>query len=416
MNWSGTSDLKAKLIRLWERGDLLREALAESHLFPLRLPLRTPDSTDLSSRFDAVRSWAAELAEEPVLRLELRGVQHRVQGAQRLPACAWIDTLEDALRWLDKQSEWNRFTGMVETTRHSLPGLLPWLEKHPLEALDLESDWPRLLAVVSWLVNNPHPNIYLRQVDIPGVHTKFIEAHRGVMAELLDLALPAEAVNCTKSGSRQFAARYGFLEKPVLIRFRVLDPAIAWGLSPLCPDIALDAESFSRLRISARRAFIIENEINFLAFPHVRDSIAIFGAGYGWEALSRCHWLHGCAIHYWGDLDTHGFGILDQLRAHFDHADSFLMDRATLDAHSLFWGVEDCPLRVDLLRLTQEELTLYRCLRDNTIREGVRLEQEYIRFGWLKEHLRGLVSDTKDLCNSSTGRTQSLITKISSPS
>jgi hypothetical protein len=92
------------------------------------------------------------------------------------------------------------------------------------------------------------------------------------------------------------------------------------------------------------------------------------------------------------------------------------MDRATLDAHSLFWGVEDCPLRVDLLRLTQEELTLYRCLRDNTIREGVRLEQEYIRFGWLKEHLRGLVSDTKDLCNSSTGRTQSLITKISSPS
>jgi len=93
VNWSGTSDLKAKLIRLWERGDLLREALAESHRFPLRLPLRTPDSTDLSSRFDAVRSWAAELAEEPVLRLELRGVQHRVQGAQRLPACAWIDTL-----------------------------------------------------------------------------------------------------------------------------------------------------------------------------------------------------------------------------------------------------------------------------------------------------------------------------------
>lgn len=394
MNWSGPNDLKAKLLRLWERGDLLREALADSHRFPLRLPLRTPDSTSLSNRFDEVRSWAAELAKESSLRLEMRKVQHRVQGAQLLPAWAWIDTLEGALRWLHKLDEWNRFAGMVQTTRNSLPSLLPWMEKHPQDALSLKSDWPRLLAVVSWLVNNPHPNIYLRQVDMPGVHTKFIEAHRGVLSELLDLALPAEAVDYTKNGSRQFAARYGFLDKPVLIRFRVLDPAIAWGLSPLCPDIALDAESFSRLCISAWRVFIIENEINFLAFPLVRDSIAIFGAGYGWQALSRCHWLRDRAIHYWGDIDTHGFGILDQLRAHFDHVNSFLMDQATLYAHSAFWGVEDSPLQAELVRLTQEERTLYHSLRDNTIKEGLRLEQEHIGFSWLTEQLGGLIRDS----------------------
>ena len=397
MNWSGPNDLKAKLMRLWERGDLLREALADSHRFPLRLPLRTPDSTSLSNRFDEVRSWAAELAKESVLRLEMREVQHRVQGAQQLPACAWIDTLEDALRWLHKLDEWNRFAGMVETTRNSLPNLLPWMEKHPQDALTLESDWLRLLVVVSWLVNNPHPNIYLRQVDIPGVHTKFIEAHRGVLSELLDLALPAEAVDYTKSGSRQFAARYGFLDKPVLIRFRVLDPGIAWGLNPLCPDIALDAESFSRLCISARRVFIIENEVNYLAFPYVSGSIAIFGAGYGWEALSRCQWLRDCAIHYWGDIDTHGFGILDQLRAHFDHVNSFLMDEATLHAHSALWGVEGSPLRTELFRLTQEERTLYHSLRDNTIKEGLRLEQEHIGFGWLTEQLSGLIRDSNVL-------------------
>ena len=195
-------------------------------------------------------------------------------------------------------------------------------------------------------------------------------------------------------GSRQFAARYGFLDKPVLIRFRLLDPKIVWGLSPLCPDIALDAESFSQLHISAKRVFIIENEINFLAFPHVDDSIAVFGAGYGWEALARCCWLHGCEIHYWGDIDTHGFGILDQLRAHLNHADSFLMDRATLYAHELFWGVKDCPLRVDLLRLTQEEQALYHSLRDNSIRQGIRLEQEHISFGWLNERLRNLIRKT----------------------
>ena len=291
MNWSRTTDLKAKLMRVWESGDLLREALADNHLFPLRLSLKAPDSSDLSSRFDAVRSWVAELTANPVLRLEFREVQHRVQGSQRLPTSAWIDSLDGALSWLNKRDEWNRFLSLVETTRHSLPGLLPWLEKYPLVALELADAWPRLLAIVAWSIDNPRPNIYLRQVDLPGLHTKFIEAHRGVLAELLDLALPSEVINKTKSGSRQFAARYGFLDKPVLIRFRVLDPKIIWGLSPLCPDIALDAESFSQLRISAKRVFIIENEINFLAFPHVSGSIAVFGAGYGWEALARCCWL-----------------------------------------------------------------------------------------------------------------------------
>ena len=391
MNWSSTKDLKANLMRVWKRGDLLRDALTDNHRFPIRLPLKAPDSADLSSRFDAVRSWAAELTANSVLRLELREVQHRVQGAQRLPTSAWIDSLEGALSWLDKHDEWNRFLSLVETTRHSLPGLLPWLEKHPLAALELADDWPRLMAVVAWLIDHPRPNIYLRQVDLPDLHTKFIEAHRGVLAELLDLALPSEVVDNTKSGSRQFAARYGFLDKPVLIRFRVLDPEIAWGLGPLCPDIALDAESFSRLCISGKRVFITENEINFLAFPRVSESIVIFGAGYGWEALAGCRWLHQCSIHYWGDIDTHGFGILDRLRAHFDHADSFLMDQATLDTHRLFWGVEDSPLRADLLRLTQEERTLYHSLRDNSIRCGLRLEQEYISFGWLKERLRDLI-------------------------
>lgn len=391
MNWSSTKDLKANLMRVWERGDLLRDALTDNHRFPLRLPLRTPDSTDLSSRFDAVRSWAAELAANPVLRLELREVQHRVQGAQRLPTGAWIDSLEGALSWLDKHDEWSRFLSLVETTRHSLPGLLPWLEKHPLAALELAGDWPRLLAVVAWLIDHPRPNIYLRQVDLPALHTKFIESHRGILAELLDLALPSEVVDSTKSRSCQFAARYGFRDKPVLIRFRVLDPEIMWGLGPLCPDISLDAESFGRLCIGAKRVFITENEINFLAFPQVSGSIVVFGAGYGWEALARCRWLHLCSIHYWGDIDTHGFGILDRLRAHFNHAESFLMDRETLDAHGLFWGVEEAPLRADLLRLTEEERILYHSLRDNSIRRGLRLEQEYISFGWLNQRLRDLI-------------------------
>jgi hypothetical protein len=260
-----------------------------------------------------------------------------------------------------------------------------------LQALELAGEWPRLLAVVDWVKQHPRPAVYLRQVDLPGIHSKFIETHRAVLAELLDLALPADSVDTTKTGVAQFAARYGFLDKPVRIRLRILDPAIHLVAGAPCPDITLDAGSFSRLAIDARRVFITENEINFLAFPPVPGAIVIFGAGYGWEALAQARWLTQCAIHYWGDIDTHGFAILDQLRSHFSHASSLLMDRATLDAHRAFWGREDKPQRGDLSRLTAEELSLYNDLRDNRIREGLRLEQEHLSFGWVQEQIDRLL-------------------------
>ena len=55
--------------------------------------------------------------------------------------------------------------------------------------------------------------------------------------------------------------------------------------------------------------------------------MAIFGAGYGFETLGRTHWLAHCCLHYWGDIDTHGFAILDALRSRFGNVESLLMDR-----------------------------------------------------------------------------------------
>lgn len=397
MTWTGPKELKAQLARLWERGELLRDAVTGNARFPLRLTLKSPSSAEITDRFDAVRAWAAELSDTDSVRIEWQEVRHRVQGTQKLPASVRIETMEDALTWLGKRREWERFSAQVSATRKTHAALLPWLEKRPLQALELFAEWPRLLSVVAWLVEHPRPGIYLRQVDLPGVHSKFIEAHRSVLAELFDLALPVDAVDISKTGVSQFAARYGFLEKPARIRFRVLDPAIQAVPGSSCPDLTLDAENFSRLELAVRRVFITENEINFLAFPQTRDAIVIFGAGYGWDALARSHWLKNCTIHYWGDIDTHGFGILDQLRGYFCHVDSFLMDRATLDAHAAVWGDEDKPLLVDLRRLTLEERALYDDLRDNRIRTGLRLEQEHIGFHWLARRLQQLLDETTDL-------------------
>ncbi len=393
MSWTGPKELKAQLTQLWERGDLLRDLVTGTSRFPLRLSLKSPGSADVTDRFEAVRNWVAELTAMEVLRIDWREVQHRVQGAQKLPASVWIETIDDALRWLGKRRERDHFAEQVHATQQTHPTLLPWLERRPLRALELGNEWTRLLAVLSWCIAHPRPGIYLRQVDLPGVHSKFIEHHRNVLTELLDLALPADAIDHRKTGISQFAARYGFRDKPARIRFRVLDPALQITPGTICPDITLDADNFTRLALAVTRVFITENEINFLAFPRVQNSIVIFGAGYGWGSFAENQWLNNCKLHYWGDIDTHGFGILNQLRGQFDHVESFLMDRATLAAHVSVWGSEDKPLLADLHRLTPNERALYDDLRDNRIRIGLRLEQEHIGYHWLAQKLHELVDD-----------------------
>jgi len=152
-------------------------------------------------------------------------------------------------------------------------------------------------------------------------------------------------------------------------------------------DITLDADSFARLAPAASRVFITENEINYLAFPALADSMILFGAGYGFDMLEQAGWLARRQIIYWGDIDTHGYAILDQLRARLPHVTSLLMDLPTLLAHREQWSTESKPVNRDLPRLHRDEAQAYDALRDMRLGANVRLEQELIGYGWLERRL-----------------------------
>lgn len=404
MTWTRAADLRAQVHKLWDKGALLGATLQADTLFPLRLRLAGPSSTELSERFDKVRAWVAELRElEPRFRIERRAFRHRVLGSTAVPQEVWLDTPADALAAIGKLAQAQRFAQLVRHTDDTLAALRPWLQRRPLQALALADAWPRLLAVVAWVQAHPRPGIYLRQVDIAGVDSKFIEAHRAVLSEWLDLALPAQAIDAAASGTSQFGPRYGFRDKPLRIRFRLLDPARALLAAGTDQDITVTQASFERLDPPVQRVFMTENEINFLAFPPVRDAMVVFGAGYGFDVLKGAAWLQQRSLHYWGDIDTHGFAILDQLRAQLPHAQSLLMDRATLMAHAAHWGEEPQPLLRDLPRLTLDEAALYDELRDNRLRPRVRLEQERIGFGWLQQALAALPTCAPDRLHAQPG-------------
>ncbi len=383
MTWTTPADVRAQVQRLWERGLLASSVIDGAALFPRRLILRAPASTDLAERFGDVRVWIAELCRTAHCRVVMREVRHRVIGSNSVPDEIWVDTLEDALLMIGKRQSAATLRTLADETRNRQPALLPWLAKRALQALELAAVWSRLLDVVGWMQSHPRPGIYLREVDLPGIHSKFIEGQRGVLTEMLDLVLPPDAIDAGATGSGQFCKRYGFRDKPLRIRFRVLDPSLVLLSAGSDQDVTLNAQAFNRLDTGVRRVFITENETNFLAFPAVTAGMVVFGAGYGFEMLANAAWLRQCVVYYWGDIDTHGFAILDQLRAHHPHVQSLLMDRATWMDHQPLWIAEPKPERRDLLRLTPDERALFDDLRDNRMGRQIRLEQERVRFGCL---------------------------------
>jgi len=224
--WTTTDDIVRQVEKLWARGAILSSFVTGTSIFPLRLALKAPSAADLRDRFGDVYAWVQGIRSAPCCRVVLREFRHRIQGANFLPAEIWIDSAEEALRLIGKQSEASRFQSILDATRQRQPLLLDWLAQHPLRALAFDEEWDRFLEIAAWMYRNPVPAHYLRQVDIPGVHSKLIEENCGILSELFDIVLLPGAIDFTATGEGKFEKRYGFLSKPLRIRFRILDPSL----------------------------------------------------------------------------------------------------------------------------------------------------------------------------------------------
>lgn len=388
MNWTTPQDLRAQVERLWIAGRILTDGCGEDGLFPLALRLVGPDSQEWSIRFDQARRWARSLDEIPHAAVMKERRRHPTLGENEFPIKVVVETRGHALAWIDKCDEAERFVVLLSHTRDRCPEIEPWVARFPLKALEVEAVWTRLLDVVEWFRANSRSGIFLRELDLPGIDTKFLEPHRAMLSVWFDLVLEAKGEAREIPGSASFESRYGFLEKPHRVRFRILDPLCVPDAFGGATDLELDAEAFARWDpLQIRSVFVLENEITFLAFPPHPRSIAIFGSGYGFEGVGKAQWMGSRDLFYWGDLDTHGFAILDGFRRHFPNARSFLMDRGTLVMHRDRWMRESKPSRRVLERLEPHEREVYEDLVANTLGENVRLEQERIGMGCLRRAL-----------------------------
>ena len=375
---------------------MLRSWLGVEEIFPLRLPAGKPTASQLLSDFAQVRAWKSALESrcrchtDHGYRIEYAEINHRQFGRQRLPKFVIFESVDDLAAFIGKRGDIKRFANILKLVSRQQPDLRGWLERYPLKALTQQANWPRLLAVLDYFKSHPRPRRYLRELDIPDVDTKFIEQHKGLIRELLDIVLPAAAIDSSVTGLAAFGfeRRYGLKYDEPLIRFRWLDAGLAARYGEL-DDLSIPLGRFRKLNPKCKRIFITENKINGLSFPPQAHSMVVFGLGYGVSALREVDWLAEKELFYWGDIDTHGFAILSRLRGYFPRVRSLLMDRETLESFRPLWVKEDPGKRAttDLAALTAEEYTLYDLLRCDHLGKCIRLEQERITYEYLLTRL-----------------------------
>lgn len=367
-------------------------------------------------------------------------------------------------------------------------GLISFVRRKPWDVSLLGTDFLCAMFVVDYMASLPAtPHVYLRQVALPHLDTKFIETHYRLLDELFSLCLaperrlvtapfiggdddkdasvasgataqrtvtipvgaataasnpdtnaadadanakrivlndeahpntmePALALPTTlpqEQGLSGFTRRWGFQTKPEMVRLRFLDEqqftAQSSAYLALSREIALEINSLEQLQVPFAHVIICENEMSYLCLPPISNTIAIFGSGYAVAHLGPITRLHRTDIIYWGDLDTHGFAILNALRLSMLRARlmagekelrvtqlkvrSMLMDRATLKRHQEYVVTEKEQRVTALPCLLQEEQCCYQELIAQRHGQHLRLEQERIPYDEVLLALQALLPE-----------------------
>ncbi len=365
--------------------------------FPYPIPFRKPTAQEWLNNFAELRTCVAALeAQSKAVHgigyaVTIREFDHQKLGRLRTPERISFDTVQDIAACAGETEALRRFLRITQLVQEREPRMLSWLAERPFIALASEGQLPQIFAVARHFQCNPRPNRFARELGIPGVDSKFVEDNRAVLAEWLDRLLPKEAIDESVHGlaDRGFERRFGLRFEEPLIRFRWLDRTRALTC---ISDATIPLSQFSAYAPSCDNVIITENKTNFLTLPNSLNTLAIFGGGYAIEMLRAVPWLLNQSLHYWGDLDTHGFAILSRLRLHFPHTRSFLMDRDTLMDHHDFWTEELSATRVlcDLPGLDSDEQNLYDDLRYDRLGDRVRLEQEKVSYGRVERQVSAL--------------------------
>ena len=351
-------------------------AAREVDTWPLEISLRVPTEAQALRQIEDVRSWvAAWQTWRGAGSLTWSERRWHKLGTQRVPERVLLADPAEVAQWIGEADRWER-----AAQRHrELVARWPQLGARLARYYDLladynEVDYRRLVDLVAWLGKHPASNLYPRQLPVSGLDSKWLEGRKAVLADLVD------AIRGESPGNGDFFQCCGLKTPPALIRLRLLERGLRARVGGL-GDLSVPLQQLAELDLPASNVFIVENLQTGLAFDDLPGSVVIMQLGYAVDLLGRLPWVAQANCLYWGDLDTHGFAMLNRARSVLPGVQSLLMDAATLHSHRALWVEERVQHGAEVLPLlTTEEQVLYQALKSNVWGQRVRLEQE--RVAW----------------------------------
>lgn len=346
-----------------------------THSWPHRFPtgLAAVPQDDLQTRWADVhqpsvhlwRDWAHDHA------LTVVEKPRRVWVIQDLPTHIEVSDIDEAARlvageWPDRLT---RARQRLDVLRQRFPNA-----NHAtvLRAVVdyTDTDFDLALIVADWYLEDPTratTGVTPRQVPLPGVHAKWLQTRTAAVLTLSGLD------------------NLGLLPRhPARIHFTYLDPdhraaGRRWHDSATVGDAFTPAYQPTVVVIS-------ENKDTAIHFPPVPGGIAVEGDGFGGKTAAAFPWLRDAPrLYYWGDIDAHGYEILNGYRADGLAVTSILMDPATYATYERYGTNNDqnnAPLKPGepkpLQNLTDPERLVYETVLDPAHAGHRRVEQERI--------------------------------------
>lgn len=388
-------------VRTWASQRLARQRRAwidGGGTWPLVRGLEPPNAIDIRGGLDAVTRWTSTWTahrEPDGVRVVREARVMRGIGSQTMPVRIEFDSPRAVAEFAGEVGAWDR----VVQRRALLVQLWPqlaavaglgrlyeWL--HEASDLDVE----RLAAVVAWVVANPRSGLYLRQLPVAGVDTKWIEGgQRRAIATLVGLLNGNAAVS--GDTERDFLRMCGLRAAATRIRVMVLDPELRRAVGGV-RDIQAPPSDLRAIPWAPGITLFLENLACAHSLPDLQSTVAVVGLGRAVSLAAELPWIHRSRTLYWGDIDTDGLEILSLARALFPDLRSILMDSRTLHRYRQRWVPEGVANgQADRARLLPDERALYEALLANKWEgwdgdRGVRLEQERLDWPHVEEELR----------------------------
>lgn len=316
----------------------------------------------------------------PLWHVETRNRKLALWGKQSgIPVRAVVKSAEDAFCLLHLEKEMREFLEIYRETERELPEAAEWLLEN-YQKLQPKSEYRKFLLMGSYFRQGVEYGKFLREINVRGVDTKFIERHQKLVCTLWTALHPEQPAKNMEELSRAWQMQ---TQDRANIGLRVLDGSLGWhGVE----QFFLSADELAKLRLPLQNVFITENKTNGLRFPRAAGSIVLFGMGYGvLELAEKASWLREVQLIYWGDLDNNGFDILSKLRGKLPQVKSMLMDEPRLLKDLEAGLVEDTGTVPSALPyLTVREKQVWKLLHD----QGKRLEQEKFPMEKIESWLR----------------------------